>query len=419
MYDFIHSLVVDSSGLEGQPAMFVAAAVSFVAMLALAWLVDQVTKRVLLAGVKAVIRRSGAGWDDVLVEYGIFRRLAHLAPACVIWLLTPLVLPAEAAAIGRLVRGVALVVLIIGATVVLNALISAAREIYRRRQGDSRVPTGGVVQLLKTLLYLLAAILLVSAVSGQTPLYLLSGLGALTAVLIIVFRDPLLGLVGGLHLTTNDMVRVGDWIEMPKYGADGSVADISLTSVKVQNWDKTISTVPTYSLISDSFKNWRGMEESGGRRIKRSIHIDMTSVHFVDAEMLDRLLRVQLLREYIARKRAELAEFNKVNEVDDVSLVNGRRLTNLGILRAYLQAYLKAHPKIHNEMTLLVRQLAPGPEGIPIEIYVFSNDQEWNNYESIQADIFDHLLAVIPEFELRVFQTPSGADFRTISAPSR
>jgi len=272
------------------------------------------------------------------------------------------------------------------------------------------IPTGGVVQLLNLLVVCFAVVLIVSTLIGRSPLYVVSGLGALTAVLIIVFRDPLLGFMAGLHLTTNDMVRVGDWIEMPKYEANGTVTDITLTTVKVQNWDKTVSSVPTYSLISDSFKNWRGMTQSGGRRIKRAINIDMTSVRFVDDELLERLLRIQYIREHLDRRKAELQEYNQENQVDDSSLVNGRRITNLGSFRAYLQAYLHHHPKIHDDMTFMVRQLDPGPDGIPLEVYVFSNDQEWTHFEGIQADIFDHLLAIVPEFGLRLFQKPAGSD---------
>jgi miniconductance mechanosensitive channel len=236
----------------------------------------------------------------------------------------------------------------------------------------------------------------------------------MTAVLLLIFKDAILGLVAGIQLTANKMIAVGDWIEMPKYGADGDVLDLTLTTVKVQNWDKTITTIPTYALISDAFKNWRGMQESGGRRIKRSIAIDMNSIKFCDEEMLERFRKIQYISEHIERKRKELQEHNRLLKVDDSSLANGRRLTNVGTFRAYIQAYLKNHPAIHQNMTFLVRQLAPSDHGLPIEIYVFSSDTAWVTYEAIQADIFDHLLAVLPEFDLRVFQSPAGHDFQQL-----
>jgi len=232
----------------------------------------------------------------------------------------------------------------------------------------------------------------------------------MTAVLMLIFKDSILGLVAGVQLSFNDMVRIGDWIEMPNFGADGDVMDITLNTVKVQNWDKTISTIPAYAMISNSFKNWRGMSESGGRRIKRSLSIDMNSIRFCTAEMIERFKKIQYITEYIEKKSIELESYNKEYNIDDSTLVNGRRLTNVGTFRAYIQAYLKNHPMIHKDMTFLVRQLKPTETGLPIEIYVFSTDQNWVNYEGIQADIFDHLLAILPAFDLRVHQTPTVDD---------
>jgi len=243
---------------------------------------------------------------------------------------------------------------------------------------------------------------------------LFSGLGAMTAVLMLVFKDPLLGFIAGIQLSANRMVARGDWIEMPKYGADGDVLEVALTTVKIQNWDKTITTIPTYALITESFKNWRGMTESGGRRIKRAINIDMQSIKFCDDDMLARFIKIQHVAEYMERKRDEIASWNAERGVDASTPVNGRRLTNVGTFRAYVVAYLNSHPMIDADMTFLVRQLAPTPHGLPIEIYVFSRDQDWVRYEDIQSDIFDHILAVSSEFDLRVYQTPSGGDLQTL-----
>jgi len=233
--------------------------------------------------------------------------------------------------------------------------------------------------------------------------------------MMLVFRDSILGFVAGIQLAANKMVAVGDWIEMPNYGADGDVLEVALTTVKVQNWDKTITTIPTYALISESFKNWRGMSESGGRRIKRPVNIDMSSIRFCDEEMLERYGKIQYISEYIEAKKEELEEFNQAINVDNASLVNGRRMTNIGTFRAYIRAYLQNHPAINKSMTFLIRQLQPTEHGLPIEIYVFSKDKVWANYEAIQADIFDHILAVVPEFDLRVHQNPTGADFRALN----
>jgi miniconductance mechanosensitive channel len=233
---------------------------------------------------------------------------------------------------------------------------------------------------------------------------------------MLIFKDSILGLVAGVQLSTNQMLHIGDWIEMPKYGADGDVIDISLTTVKVQNWDKTIATIPTYALVSESFNNWKGMEESGGRRIKRSINIDMKSVVFLDQEQIEKFRKYHLLADYITAKEKEIAEYNRSLELDDSIVTNGRRMTNLGTFRAYLENYLHNHPKIHQEMTFLVRHLQPTDKGLPLEIYVFSKDQAWTNYEALQADIFDHILAIMPQFGLRVFQNPTGDDFQKLAS---
>ena len=256
-------------------------------------------------------------------------------------------------------------------------------------------------------------IVVIAVLTGNSPVYLLSGLGALTAVLILVFKDTILSLVSSVQISSNDLFKVGDWVEAPQFGADGDVIDIALHSVKIQNWDKTISVIPTNKLIDSSFKNWRGMAESGGRRIKRSINIDMSSIKFCTNEMIDRYSKYNVIANYIKVKLEEVQRFNIENNITDESLINGRSLTNIGTFRAYIEGYLRNHNKIHDEMTFLVRQLSPSANGLPIEIYVFSNDTDWLNYEKIQADIFDHLLAVVSEFELKVFQNPSGSDFKS------
>ncbi len=385
------------------------------AVLLTAWVTFALARMLVRRVFQRLIRRSRIRWDDVLVEHRVLERLTHLVPALVIYHAGPLVFSQMAGVI----RTAATVYLIGVGLRVADAALNVLYDFLKAWDEAGRIPVEGLVQALKIAAYVAAGILILGAVLEKPPWYFLSGLGAMTAVVLLIFRDPILGFVAGIQLTANDMVKVGDWIEMPKYDADGDVIDVSLTTVKVQNWDKTITNVPTYALISNSFENWRGMKESGGRRIKRALHLDMTSVRFCDQDLIERLGRIQLLRDYIGRKQRELAEHNRERGVDDSTLVNGRRMTNLGTFRAYIDAYLRNHPRIHQDMTFLVRQLSPTQHGLPLEleVYVFSSDQVWANYEAIKADIFDHLLAVVPEFDLRVFQNPLGADLRELATP--
>ncbi len=397
---------------QGAPAA-VADAIGWVAvalaLIILAWLANYIAKKILLAIVTFFIHKTKTTWDDVLLKRRVFPRLSHLAPAMVFYFGAGLLGRAE-----PVIERLAMAYMMLAGLLVFNAFLNAVDDIYRTYEVSRQKPIKGYLQVVQIVVFILIGIVAIALLVGQNPLLLLSGLGAMTAVLILVFKDSILGLIAGIQLSVNDMVRIGDWIEMPKYGADGDVIDVSLQTVKVQNWNKTVSTIPAYALVSDSFKNWRGMSESGGRRIKRAIHIDMQSVLFCTSEMLDRFERYQYLSEYIKTKRKEVAEFNEKHGVDTSQPVNGRNLTNIGTFRAYLVEYLKHHPKIHKDMTFLVRHLPPGEHGLPIEIYVFSNDQAWANYEAIQADIFDHILAVVPMFDLRVFQRPSGGDMRAL-----
>lgn len=393
------------------------AAAGTILLLAIAWLAWALTRRVVLRGVAAVIRRSPSSWDDAFLERGVFGRLAAAVPAVVVHqgLVFLSGLPERASALlGRL--AVAWVSLVVAHA--LSAALMAANDVYSRYDTAKDRPIKGLLQVLAVLGYLTAGILAVAALVDRSPTLLLSGLGAMTAIAMLVFRDSLLSLVAGIQITTNNLIRVGDWIEMPQFNADGDVIDIALNSIQVRNWDKTITVIPTHKFLEHSFKNWRGMQESGGRRIKRSIFIDLSTIRFLDADEVDRFGRFFLLQDYIARKKAELEEHNR-KVVHDPSLVaNVRRLTNLGTLRAYVTAYLRQHPGIHQDMTFLVRQLQPTSEGLPLEIYVFTNDVRWAVYEGIQADVFDHILAVAPEFGLRVFQNPSGHDFaRALRGP--
>ena len=379
----------------------------------LAWISFYIAKRIIIHTVHLFVKKSKNKWDDVLAEKNVFNRLAYLAPAILIHLLTPLVIPKYEFAI-TVIDIITKIYMIFTVLVVINSFLNALSHIYQNYEISKSKPIKGYIQAVKVVLFIIGGILIVASLLNKSPNALFVGLGTLSAVLMIVFKDPLLGFVGGIQLSTNNMIRIGDWIAMHKFGADGNVIDISLTSVKVQNWDKTITTIPTYALITDYFQNWRGMEESGGRRIKRSINIDMDSVKFCTPEMLSKFYKFQYLSKYVENKEKEIEKFNKQNNIDNEYLINGRRQTNLGVLRAYLKEYLHKNSNINNSMTFLVRQLQPTELGIPIEIYVFSKIQAWADYEDVQSDIFDHVLAIIPEFELRVFQNPTGKDFQKV-----
>jgi len=403
-------------GLSETLALYGVRIVGVIAMVVLAYWANFIAKRIIVRVIRHLITKSKYKWDDILIERKVFNKLSHLAPAVVIYWMAEFVFAGSAGAI-QFTQTASLVYMVIAGLLVIDSLLNALVDIYRSFEFSHRLPIRSFVQVFKVLIYFALGISILSIVMGKNPTYFLGGMGAMTAVLMLIFKDSILGFVAGIQLSTNQMVRLGDWIEMPKYGADGDVIDISLTTVKVRNWDKTISTVPTYALISDSFKNWRGMSESGGRRIKRALYIDMTSIQFCPAEMLERFRKIEYITEYIDQKKREIAENNAATPSDQSELLNGRRLTNIGTFRAYVAAYLKNHPKIHQDMTFLVRQLSPTDHGLPLEIYVFSNDQAWANYEALQADIFDHLLAAIGRFDLKVFQNPTGTDFQKLKEP--
>ena len=410
--DIIQWLI--EAGMQHQTAILIRMLLCLLTVFLLSYIADRLVKGLFIKILARFVKKSKTLWDDVLLERKFFSRLAHFAPALVVFYTIHWVFDGYPVLVS-IVQGATRVYMIFVGMQVIDAFLNAVHDIYLTLPVSRSRPIKGYVQITKVIFYFIGTILIFSVILNKNPGYFLGGLGAFAAILLLVFKDTILGLVAGIQLSANDMVRPGDWISMPGYNADGTVSDISLNTVKVQNWDKTISTIPTYALVSNSFTNWRGMEESGGRRIKRAINIDMKSVRFCDDEMVQKFKKIQILQEYIDFKLEELAKYNKENGIDETVKVNGRRMTNIGVFRKYVEAYLKKHPKIHNDMTFLVRQLNPSEKGIPLEIYVFSNDQQWANYESIQSDIFDHLLAVIPEFNLRVFQNPTGDDFRQLA----
>lgn len=378
-------------------------------LLVVAIIADLAAKRLLLSAVRRFVLRSRFGWDDAFVAANVFGRLAQIVPAIIFYYGIDSI-PGIAESLAAIVRNVASAWMVLVIVFTLTAALAALNRIYEGTPAARDRPIKGFIQLAQIAVYIVGTVTVIAALIDRSPVILLSGFGAMTAVLLLVFKDTLLSLVASIQLAGQDMVRVGDWLEMPQCGADGDVIDVALYTVTVQNWDKTITTIPTHRLISESFKNWRGMSESGGRRIKRSVNIDVNSIRILTEEEVRRFKGFALLEDYIAGKEKEVRAYNAALDAPGESGVNLRRLTNIGTFRAYIASYLSNHPKIHQEMTLIVRQLQPGPEGLPIEIYAFSNDTNWDAYEGIQADIFDHICAIAGEFGLRLFQKPAGAD---------
>jgi miniconductance mechanosensitive channel len=384
-------------------------------LLLLALLANVLAKKLIDSVIHPIIKKTSIQWDDLLIEHNVIVRFSHIVPAAVIHLLVPLVFGADVATQGVFDLAVNLYMTFI-VLFVIDGALNFLKSLWERGELGTRYPVKSFVQAIKLVINLIGLIFILSLLLGKSPIVLFSGLGAATAILLLIFKDAILGLVAGFQLSVNNMVSVGDWISMPARGADGDVIDVSLTTVKVQNFDKTITTIPTYAMISDSFTNWRGMKETGGRRIKRALRIDLRTLKFADDESLDRFKRIRLLRPYLEEKLADIQKYN-ANVGDELGeLINGRRLTNIGTFRAYCLAYLREHPKVRKDLTLLVRQLAPGEHGLPIEIYVFTNDTVWASYEGIQGDIFDHLLSILPEFGLSAYQAPSGADLEKAGA---
>ena len=365
-----------------------------------------VTGRILLNSISHFFKKTSTNIDDILIDKKVFHRLPYLIPLIFVYNLKD-ILPDSVLLDRSLLAMITLIVL-----TSINALINALSDIYSKSRYADRVSIKSYIQIVKLLVNIFGVIISIAILTGKSPVFFLSGIGALTAVLLLVFKDTILSLVSSIQISSNDLFKIGDWVEAPQFGADGDVIDIALHSVKIQNWDKTVSIIPTNKLIDSSFKNWRGMSDSGGRRIKRSINIDMNSIRFCSDEMIQRFKRFNVIGDYIKTKQSEIEKHNIQNKVTEDGLINGRSLTNIGTFRAYIEGYLRNHNSIHKKMTFLVRQLSPTPDGLPIEIYVFSNDTDWINYEAIQSDIFDHLLAVVSEFSLRVFQNPTGNDFK-------
>jgi miniconductance mechanosensitive channel len=411
--DLLDRIFLDA-GMSPALATFLRTLLVALAIGGLVILVDFLTKKIILNGIRTLVRKTKTQLDDILIKRRVFHKISHIVPALLIYFTARFIFK-DYPTFEEIFERASLIYIVIIVILAVDSFINALHEIYLNLPIGKSRPIKGYIQVVKIIIYFIGVIVIISIIAKESPKTLLAGLGAMVAVLILVFRDTILGFVASIQLSANNMVKPGDWIEMPGHNADGDVLDITLNTVKVRNWDKTITTIPTYALVSESFKNWKGMEESGGRRIKRSIRIDMNSVRFVDPEMAEKLKKIHLLKDYIETRQEEIRKYNEENKIDGSILVNGRRMTNLGTFRVYIEQYLKNHPKVHQGLTMLVRHLQPDETGLPIEIYVFCKELAWADYEKIQADIFDHILAVVPEFGLRVFQNPTGGDFLNLA----
>jgi len=370
-----------------------------------------VIKKIVIALIPKVTAKTATLWDDIIFNKRMVNSLATLIPALLVDQFIPVIFKQSTAFLPFLLEATDVLIIIVSVWI-LNSFFSSINIILSEKQRYKDKPIGSLTQLGKILTFSVGVILVISTVIEKSPFYLLSGLGAMAAIILLVFKDSILGFVASIQLSANNMVQVGDWVTMSNYGADGDVLEINLTTIKVRNFDLTITTIPTYSFISDSFKNWRGMQQSDGRRIKRSLFIKQDTICFCDKVMLDHFEKIEYLTDFISKRRDEIKEYNSLNNIDSTILVNGRNMTNVGVFKVYVEEYLKRNTNINQEMMIMVRQMPPTEKGLPLEIYAFSKHKEWKIYESVMADIFDHILAVIPYFNLQLFENPSGSDFR-------
>ena len=413
MKDYIISLINKFDGLSPY-AEHISNWILFFLLLLLSYISYAIIRPLLIKLVTKLTVKSKTHWDNVLLKERFFHKIALLVPILIIHFFVPFFTHVTPSIHNLVLNLLEILLVIIGIQIIL-AFLNGINSIFELSEKGKKKSIKGYIQVVKIVVYFIGAITIFSALSGRDALSIFTGLGAFAAILLLVFQDAIKGLASGVQLSANDMVRKGDWISMPKYGADGNVIEITLTTVKVQNWDKTISMIPAYALVSESFSNWRGMEESGGRRIKRSIYIDVSSIHFLSEEEIRTMSEVGLIKGYLNEKESEINKINQSISGADKVQVNGRKLTNIGTFRRYLEEYIKEHSQINHNMTFMVRQLQSSEKGLPIEIYAFSKIQSWEAYEKIQSDIFDHIFAAVQTFDLRIFQNPTGSDFQSLT----
>ncbi len=411
---------LDTLGLSAENRNAITSITIVLLIVVFAFLANFIVKKYLIKILQKMAKKTKTEVDDILISHKVIFYITHLVPSTIIYLTFGLAFddnlkyPFDIESVTSAVYSALALYIYIILWVVLFALIDAFYEIFQKSKLAKDVDIKGFLQLMKVIIALIFAVLFVSKLIGKRPFAVLTAMGAVAAVLIFVFKDTLLGFVAGIQIAANKMAKPGDWVSMPSMGADGTILEIGLTTVKIQNWDKTISTVPTYALVSKSFANWRGMEESGGRRIKRAFFIDVSSIKFCTPEMIEKYKNISLLASYIEEKEKEIAEYNKSKNIKENSLINSRYLTNIGTFRKYIELYLRENTNLNQDLTLLVRQLQVTPEGLPLEVYAFSADQRWAYYEAIQADIFDHIFSIIHEFDLKLYQSPTGTDLQNM-----
>lgn len=400
-------------GVPESQASLITMLVLFVLVALLLWVVAFIVRKVLVNILTKVAAKSSMKFDDFLVENKVLLYVSRIVPLILFINFIPIIFSGFPGWI-ETIRKIVDIMLVIGWVYIIRGVFRSVRDSMRLKKGFEDKPLDSYLQVANIFLFFIGGILIFSLLSGKSPWAFIGAFGALSAILMLVFKDTILGFVASIQVSSNDMVRVGDWIEMPKYGADGDVVEINLNTVKVQNWDRTITTIPTYYLITDSFKNWRGMQDSGGRRIKRSINIKISSIRFLDETEIANLNKIQILAPYIKERQAEIEAYNKQTNADRTMPVNGRSMTNAGLFRQYINRMAKNHPTIRQDMTLLVRQLQPTEHGLPLELYMFVADTRWAMYENIMSDIFDHLLSAIKYFDLEVFEAPASDDVRKL-----
>lgn len=410
--DWIKSFL-SSALISPQKAAYMHFVILFVSLVVVCFLIWFLSRLVIIRFVKRIVRRSAATWDDMLYKFKVFRSLSFIIMAFVIGAVVPIMFR-DFPNWRDIAIATSKVYVVLSFMFAINALLNAVLGILEGVDSLKDKPLRSYKQVTKILFYLVGFVLILAIVINQSPVYILTGFGAVTAVFLLIFRDPILGFVASIQMSAIDLVRVGDWITVDKYGADGEVIEINLTTIKVQNWDMTITIVPSYAIVSESFKNWRGMQESDGRRIKRFINIKISSIKFCDHALFEKLLQVERIQDYLKQKDVEIDLYNKENNVNKSVLINGRHMTNIGIFRVYAERYLEQNPNINNEMTFVVRQLQATESGLPLEIYAFSKLKDFENFEKVAADIFDHLLAAVPYFDLEIFQSPSGSDMKKV-----
>jgi miniconductance mechanosensitive channel len=411
--NWIEKLLINA-GVSEEVSTYLRLLILLVALVIVAGIAFWLTKKIIVNYIHRAIRKSPITWDDILADHKVFNNAAHLVPAYLIRTFAPSIFSDFSFVLPLVIKLTDVYLLLVGTSIVLSFLRVVEYGLSKTEAFKDK-PLTSYAQLVRLILYIASGILILSLLLGKSPIYFLSAFGAMTAILLLIFKDTILGLVASVQMSSNDMVRIGDWVEMPKFNADGAVIAINLNTVKVQNWDKTITTIPTYYFITDSFKNWRGMVESGGRRIKRAVYINSQTIKFVDPETREKYKKYALISSYVSQRQEEIESFNAIHNIDTSELINGRRMTNLGVFRKYLESYLRSHPRIRQDMTIMVRQLSMEDRGVPLEVYCFTKTTVWVEYEEIQADIFDHLLAGASYFGLEIFQQPSGTDIAKAS----